>query len=190
MLGYCSSHYIFICSPVLRAPRAYAVSGDYADVYKMADEESLGIVQFVIILLVTLVFGGVLIAIVLFVGRKKQEKEGSNDSRPETKVEDLKSGQENANDATVSKKTSSKSSKRAHTSNEHPKQLCILKGHTSDVLYIEFTSNGKLLGSTSSGIIAQDDIGRFYKFVFLCLVTTSLTLQKFHFCLCRTSAVH
>ena len=32
-------------------------------------------------------------------------------------------------------------------------QLCILKGHTSDVLYIEFTTNGKLLGSTSSGRI-------------------------------------
>ena len=140
---------------MLRTPRAYAVSGEFADVYKMADEESLGIAQFIIILLVTLVFGGVLIAVVLFVGRKKQEKDVRNDSRPETKVEDLKSGKENADDATVSKKTSSKSSKRAHASNEHPKQLCILKGHTSDVLYIEFTSNGKLLGSTSSGRVPQ-----------------------------------
>jgi ABC-type Na+ efflux pump permease subunit len=131
------------------------VSGDFADVSKMADEESLGIVQFVIILLITLVFGGVLIAIVLFVGRKKQEKDSSNDSRPENKVEDLKNGKENAAN-TVSKKTS-KNSKRVQGSNDHPKQLCILKGHTSDVLYIEFTTNGKLLGSTSSGRILQMD---------------------------------
>jgi FtsZ-interacting cell division protein ZipA len=119
----------------------------------MADEESLGIIQFLIILLVTLVFGGVLIAIVLFVGGKKQRKDSSNDSRPETKVEDLKTGNENGDDAKGSKKPSTKNSKRVNVASENPKQLCILKGHTSDVLYIEFTTNGKLLGSTSSGRI-------------------------------------
>lgn len=118
----------------------------------MVEEESTAIVQFVIISLVTLVFGGVLVAIVLFVGGKKQEKDGTNDSRPETKVEDLQSGHENSDDNTKSKKTSSKNSKRIlNAANEHPKQVCILKGHTSDVLQIEFSSNGKLLGSTSSG---------------------------------------
>jgi ABC-type Na+ efflux pump permease subunit len=126
----------------------------------MAEEESLGIVQFVIILVITLLFGGILITIVLFVGGKKQEKDNRDDSRPETKVEDLKSGKENADDAKVSK-PSTKNSKRVHANSEHPKQLCILKGHTSDVLYIEFTSNGKLLGSTSSGRVVQQLNWRF-----------------------------
>ena len=156
MVFHSSSHsilYIYIYSSVLRALRSYKVSGDFADVYNMADEESLGIIQFLIILLVTLVFGGVLIAIVLFVGGKKQNKDSSNDSRPETKVEDLKTGNENCDDAKGSKKPSTKNSKRVNVASENPKQLCILKGHTSDVLYIEFTTNGKLLGSTSSGRI-------------------------------------
>ena len=119
----------------------------------MADEEeSLGVLQFVVILLVTSLFGGVLIAIVLFIGGKKQEKDDSNESKPETKIEDLKNGGvDNAKKST--KKASAKNPKRINATSEHPKQLCILKGHTSDVLYIEFTSNGKLLGSTSLGTI-------------------------------------
>ena len=113
------------------------------------EEESLGVLQFVVILLVTALFGGVLIAIVLFIGGKKQEKD---ESKPETKIEDLKNGGvDNAKKST--KKASAKNPKRVNATSDHPKQLCILKGHTSDVLYIEFTSNGKLLGSTSSGTI-------------------------------------
>ena len=118
----------------------------------MADEESLGIVQFVVILLITLVFGGVLIAVVLLVGGKKKEKAVSDESSPKSKVEELKSDKaKNSADDAQSKQSSTKNAKRSGAISEHPKQLCILKGHTSDVLYIEFTSNGKLLGSTSSG---------------------------------------
>ncbi|XP_028396742.1 transducin beta-like protein 2 isoform X2 [Dendronephthya gigantea] len=116
----------------------------------MADEEeSLGIVQFTVILLVTVVFGGFLVYLVFSIGGKKGKKDASNDSRSETKVEDLKAENNTAESSKVSKKAPTKNSKRVAAS-EHPKQLCILKGHTSDVLYIEFTNNGKLLGSTSS----------------------------------------
>ena len=122
----------------------------------MADEEeSLGILQFAVILLVTVLFGGVLIAIVLFIGGKRQEKDESNESKVETKVEELKNGDAVDSGKNATKKVSAKNSKRVNATSDHPKQLCILKGHTSDVLCIEFTSNGKLLGSTSSGRVCH-----------------------------------
>ena len=137
----------------MRALRSYEVSGDFADVYNMADEEeSLGIVQFAVILLVTVLFGGFLVYLVFSIGGKKGQEDVTNDSRSETKVQDLKSGNNTTESSKVSKKAPTKNSKRVAVS-EHPKQLCILKGHTSDVLHIEFTNNGKLLGSTSSGRI-------------------------------------
>lgn len=117
----------------------------------MAEEETLGIVQLVVILVVTVLFGGILIAVVFFLGRKERYTADNDKSSSNIKVEELKPPKEQYNKVDISKKTSSKNSKRTNAVVDHPKQLCVLKGHTSDVHHIEFSSNGKHLGSTSSG---------------------------------------
>ena len=93
-------------------------------------------------------------------GRKEKGEAKSNGSGRETKVEELKNN-ENAGGNETSSNSSKKAGKnpKRTASSEHPKQKCILKGHTSDVLHIEFTANGKLLGSTS--------LGRFIYFMIL-----------------------
>lgn len=127
-------------------------SGNFADVSKMADEQTVGVLQFVIIVAVSVIFGGILIAVVLYVGENKNgkaEREVSGDK----KKDETERNDEKADESEKSSKTGGKNSKRAVLSTkEHPKQFCVLKGHTSDVLHIEFSSNGKILGSTSTGI--------------------------------------
>ena len=132
-------------------PPVFVSSKHFADVFKMADEDNVGLFQFLIIVVVSIVFGGVLILLVLSVGgRKSKDDQVSANEKTE---EEKKAGKE---DIESEKKDNivqnSKSTKRSTNNKEHPKQYCILKGHTSDVLYIEFTSNGKILGSTSSGV--------------------------------------
>lgn len=108
----------------------------------MADEQAVGVLQFVIIVAVSVIFGGILVAVVLYVGGKKNGK-----------AEDEVSGdKKKAEESEKSAKTAGKNAKRAVSTKEHSEQFCVLKGHTSDVLHIAFSSNGKILGSTSTGI--------------------------------------
>ena len=125
--------------------------GHSADVSKMADDDGVGFLQFVIIVVVSVVFGGVLIIVVFFVG-KKQDK---TDISINEKVNDEKKSKEKPVKVDDNHVTTKSSKRSPNVAKDHPKQLCVLRGHTSDVLYIEFTTNGKILGSTSTGILLK-----------------------------------
>ena len=117
----------------------------------MADEQAVGLLQFVTIVAVSVIFGGILVVVVLSVGGKKNTQDDGQVPGDGEKNEEKKNG-EKPGETQKPSKVAAKSSKRSTSTKEHPKQLCILKGHTSDILHIEFSSNGKILGSTSTGI--------------------------------------
>ena len=111
-----------------------------------AEEADLSIFA---VLVLTLVFGALGTAIFLvFRPKPSKENEESSDDASETELPPEKPKAEPKPAATTKKKSTSGGGKDTIS---HPLLLANLKGHTGNVLGLDFSSNGKHLASCSEG---------------------------------------
>lgn len=95
----------------------------------------------------TSVIAAVILVVILFIGFKsKQRKDGSSNT-DKTELEE----KEAINGERKDKAKAGKAKRANAPVKTHRRQFAVLKGHTGDVLDLEFSLNGKYMASTSQG---------------------------------------
>lgn len=95
----------------------------------------------------TSVIAAVILVVILFIGFKSKQRKDDSSKTDKTELEEKQAINGERKD-----KAKSGKGKRANAPvKNHRRQFAILKGHTGDVLDLEFSLNGKYMASTSQG---------------------------------------
>ena len=115
---------------------------------------------------VTSVLAAVILLVILFFGfKKKQERNGHSEASESEREEKPVNSKEKRE-----KIKQTRGKRRIAQVKSHRRQCAVLKGHTEDVLDLEFSINGKYLASTSQGsdkyfcLTARNDVQRMYSY--------------------------
>eukprot|EP00794_Sanderia_malayensis_P013835 gene13835-15281_t len=109
-------------------------------------EEANG-AQILSIIILTIFFGGFVLAVLMIFNRKKPESQEVDNSEGKTSKEDSKKEQDaKKKTAQVKEKSKTKSKEMAFS---HPLLMSSLKGHIGSIMQMQFSACGKYLGSCS-----------------------------------------
>lgn len=96
---------------------------------------------------VTSVIAAIILVVILFIGFKSKQQKDDSSETDKTELEEKQAINGERKD-----KAKSGKGKRANAPvKNHHRQFASLKGHTGDVLDLEFSLNGKYMASTSQG---------------------------------------